>query len=125
MSARQHRVLLHILVSVSFVVSSLAVGFAGSRPAMARWFEATLGHYFVGQLFALVVLPLAIVVGVMFLVHGSINSFVPARCPKCGGRAYRYAESGRWLVAFSNGCRVIYWCSVCGNREDLGYSNEG
>lgn len=123
MSARMHRALLVLLASVAILGPGIA--FAVASPAFFKWFDATVGGYLIAQVIALAVLPIAIPIGLMFLVYGLMNAFVPARCPKCGGRAYRYGERGPWLTLFAGGSRVIYWCSSCGNREDLGYSDEG
>ena len=124
MSARTHRALVVALTFMAFFAPAIAVFLAGEKAF--RLLDSMFGRHPLAHGIAFYVLPIVVPVGLMFLVYGTINALVPARCPKCGNRAYRYSERGPWLAFFQNRSeRIIYWCSSCRSKEDLGWSEDG
>lgn len=122
MSAKMHHVLAVVLTFAAFFAAGLALLAAGKlfEPTIMRWAFAHM-HPLAATIVFFWVLPPTFVLGSTFLVHRAINKLIPARCPKCGNRAYRHRERGQWVTYLRIGEWITYRCRSCGYIENTGW----
>src|SRR5258706_3311252 len=127
MSAKMHYVLVTVLTCAALVGAFFAFAVAASKlfhPTM-RWADAHM-HPFAAMVVFQMVLPPTVVLGPAFLLSLAMNKWIPARCQKCGNRAYRHRKHGLWesWLGRSPGW-ISYRCQSCGDIENTCWSVRG
>ena len=74
---------------------------------------------------ALWVLKLLFWFGSAFLAELAYFAVIPARCPKCGNRSYRYRERRQWGTYLRFGEWIVYRCRSCGHIQSTGWYERG